>query len=151
MKVSVYDELCGDAEFTVDELKALAPLHLSLKDRVQGVEGKAFDLLTWYGAWRQRQLANTDRTPVYMEVEAVDEFQAKIPWEQLGQAAFLYEQTGEPLKKGFPIRLYVPDGSSECLNVKSVVKIKFSYHGSSAEASYGFKNQVSIEDLKLKK
>ncbi|MCR8634609.1 molybdopterin-dependent oxidoreductase [Paenibacillus radicis (ex Xue et al. 2023)] len=151
MKVSVYDELCGNAEFTVDELKALAPLHLSLEDRVQGIAGRAFDLPTWYGAWQRQQGADSDRTPTHMEVEAVDEFQAKIPWEQLSQAAFLYEQNGEPLKKGFPIRLYVPDGSSECLNVKSVVKIRFTYQVSSAEATYGFKNQVSIEELKFKK
>jgi hypothetical protein len=151
MDIKVHDELGGEVKFTLEELKDLAPLHLSLEERVPGVEGKAFDVLSWYRAWRQRQHITIERLPAFMEVEAVDEFQATIPWEQLGQAVFLYEQNGSPLKKGFPIRLYVPDGSSECLNVKSVVHIKFGYEPAFAEASYGFKNQVSLDDLKFKK
>ncbi|MDF2960187.1 MAG: hypothetical protein K0S39_1922 [Paenibacillus sp.] len=151
MKISVYDEVSGAAEFTVEELTSLAPLHLSLEDRVPGTEGKAFDVKAWFREFQQRQQARTDRVPDHMAVEAVDEFQAVIPWGQLDQAVFLYEQNGKPLQKGFPIRLYVPDGSSECLNVKSVVKIRFGYHGAADEATYGFKNQVSVEELKLKK
>jgi hypothetical protein len=151
MRISVYDELCGNAEFTVDELKALAPVHLAMEDRVQEVEGRAFDVPSWYDAWRQRQGKANGRKPSHMTVEAADEFQASIPWEQLGRAAFLYEQNGQPLKKGFPIRLYVPDGSSECLNVKSVVQIRISYSEGLEEAAYGFKNQISPDELKLKK
>jgi len=152
MKISIYDELYGSAELTVGEMRALAQESLSLAERVPGVEGKAFDINGWYKAWR-RQPSGSSQAPAYMTVEASDEFQATIPWGQLSKAVFLYEQNGLPLQKGFPLRLYVPDGSSECLNVKSVVKIRFGYNKNevSANAVYGFKNEVSLDSLKLKK
>ncbi|MBE1441386.1 molybdopterin-dependent oxidoreductase [Paenibacillus sp. OAS669] len=148
MKITLYDEIGGTEQFTVAELCSLAPVHFPIGERVPGVEGLAFELKSWYEAWMKRREAVTDREPVVMKVEAADEFQASIPWEQLDRAAFLYEQDGKPLQKGFPIRLYVPDGSSECLNVKSVVSIRFEYNSTVHEASYGFKNKISIEELK---
>ncbi|WP_282936968.1 molybdopterin-dependent oxidoreductase [Paenibacillus sp. RC67] len=151
MNITVYDEIGGTEQCTVMEMSSLAPNHIPLKERVPGVEGQAFELKSWYDAWMNKRQVKTDREPVYMNVEAVDEFQATIPWEQLNQAVFLYEQDGKPLQKGFPIRLYVPDGSSECLNVKSVVSIRFEYGEAVNEASYGFKNRVSIEELRLNK
>ena len=84
-----------------------------------------------------------------MRVAAADGFEAVIPWEQLDRAVFLYEQNGNPLKKGYPIRLYVPDGTSQCLNVKGVVDIFFLKDaGLGKEASFGFKNNVSIQNMK---
>ena len=79
---------------------------------------------------------------------ASDEFQATIPLDQLGDALLLFQQDGLPLKKGFPVRLLVPNGSSECLNVKAVVKIEC-VQGDSAneEATYGFKNLVKPSEL----
>jgi hypothetical protein len=149
MKISVYDERSGNAEFSIEELAQMAPLHLALQDRVPGVEGEAFEVKAWYRAWRKQRQQVLETEPAYMAVEAVDEFQATIPWEQLDQAVFLYKQNGGPLEKGFPIRLYVPNGSSECLNVKSVVRIRFGYHNVAQEASFGFRNQVSMDELKL--
>ncbi|SFM19870.1 hypothetical protein SAMN03159341_12024 [Paenibacillus sp. 1_12] len=151
MKIRVVDEVSGQAELTIEEMTAAAPRLISLETRVPGVQGAAFDLKEWYFAWQKMQQHRADREPARMTVEAVDEFQAAIPWKELGEAAFLYEQNGEPLVKGFPIRLYVPNGSSECLNVKSVVLIRFHYTDSSEEATYGFKNQITLEELKYRK
>ncbi|ULL14313.1 hypothetical protein DVH26_07550 [Paenibacillus sp. H1-7] len=151
MKINIYDDLIGYEQCSVAEMSELAPVHLSLDERVPGVPGRAFELKSWHRAWKQRHETDESREPVIMKVEAVDEFQAAIPWEQLNKAVFLYELDGKPLQKGFPIRLYVPDGSSECLNVKSVVTIRFLYAGAAGEATYGFKNSVPIEDLRRKK
>lgn len=152
MKIRVYDEVSGHAELTVQEMAALAPRLVSLEERVPGVQGQAFELKAWYAAWQNQQQHRAEGEPARMTVEAVDEFQASIPWKELGEAVFLFEQNGEPLSKGFPIRLYVPNGSSECLNVKSVVQIRFQYtDDSSQEATYGFKNQVTLEELKFRK
>jgi DMSO/TMAO reductase YedYZ molybdopterin-dependent catalytic subunit len=153
MKIRINDEVSGQAEFTIEQLTALAPHVVSLADRVPGVEGMAFELQEWYRAW-QKQLQPQERAdcePSQMTVKAVDEFQATIPWHELGEAIFLYEQDGKPLAKGFPIRLYVPNGSSECLNVKSVIQIRFKYNEVHKEATYGFKNHISLEDLKFRK
>jgi len=79
---------------------------------------------------------------------ASDEFQATIPLGDLEQALLLFqtpEQT--PLQKGFPVRLIVPNGSSECLNVKSVVRIEFVAGDREQEATYGFKNLVAPSEL----
>ncbi|UUZ80613.1 hypothetical protein LJK88_38115 [Paenibacillus sp. P26] len=112
--------------------------------------GQAFDWLSWHRAWLQRRQAEGSRPPTHIEVEAADEFQARVPWDQLGRALILYAQeNGEPLRKGYPIRLYVPDGSSECLNVKSVVRLSLLYDGEAGmEAAYGYKNTVSPDELR---
>ncbi|AJY77330.1 hypothetical protein VN24_25680 [Paenibacillus beijingensis] len=149
MEIHVHDELNGAATFSVQEIAALAPGHFPITERVEGVSGKAFDWLSWYKAWCERQQGAPARIPTHLQVEAADEFQATVPWNQLDKALFLYAQeNGEPLKKGFPIRLYVPDGSSECLNVKSVVAIRVLYDGAAGdEATYGYKNMVTPDEL----
>jgi DMSO/TMAO reductase YedYZ molybdopterin-dependent catalytic subunit len=78
---------------------------------------------------------------------ASDDFQATIPLGELGDALLLFQQDGKPLKKGFPVRLLVPNGSSECLNVKSVVKIEFVRQADLQEATFGFKNLVAPTEL----
>ncbi|WP_052036292.1 molybdopterin-dependent oxidoreductase [Tumebacillus flagellatus] len=79
---------------------------------------------------------------------ASDEFQATIPLSELDSALLLFQQDDKQLKKGFPVRLLVPDGSSECLNVKSVVKIEFVAHREPGEqATFGFKNLVKPSEL----
>ncbi|MDR6552966.1 hypothetical protein [Paenibacillus qinlingensis] len=138
--------------FTVEEMVALADQRFPIQERVPSVAGAAFDLKSWYRSWQSQRQENEAEEPTHVRVEAVDEFQALIPWIQVDQAAFLYEQEGLPLKKGYPIRLYVPDGSSECLNVKSIVKVWFLNEPALGdEATYGFKNKVSLDDLKFKK
>ncbi len=138
--------------FTVDEMVALAELRLNSQDRVPSVEGEAFDLKSWYRNWSNKRKKSAAEEPTHVRVEAVDEFQALIPWGQVDQALFLYAQEGQPLKKGYPIRLYVPDGSSECLNVKSIVKVWFLNDPAlGEEATFGFKNKVTLDELKFKK
>jgi DMSO/TMAO reductase YedYZ molybdopterin-dependent catalytic subunit len=78
---------------------------------------------------------------------ALDDFQATLPLADLGQALLLFQQDGEPLKKGFPVRLLVPDGASDCLNVKSVVRIEFVQADPNQGATFGFKNLVSPSEL----
>ncbi|TVY07400.1 molybdopterin-dependent oxidoreductase [Paenibacillus cremeus] len=150
MKIAVYDEIHGSAELEVQELAGLGPMQLRAEERIPGVTGKAFDLMAWYEAWCRIRKGSVLQNPTRLQVEAADEFQASVPWNELGQAMFLYAQeNGEPLQKGYPIRLYVPDGSSECLNVKSVVRIRFDYGNSEdLTATYGFKNVVSPDQLK---
>jgi len=149
--IHILDEKAGNGAYTVEELANQAPKHLDLSERVPGIEGQAFDVVSWYFAWRNLHGAQDMPEPTHMKVEAVDDFQAVLPWKQLGQSLFLYKQWGKPLEKGFPLRLYVPDGSSACLNVKSVVRISFLYDTAiGEEASYGYKNMVSIDELKKK-
>jgi hypothetical protein len=46
----------------------------------------------------------------------------------------------------------VPDGRSACLNVKSVIKLAFLHQADlEHQATYGFKNNLSAQDLKIKK
>lgn len=79
---------------------------------------------------------------------ASDEFQATLPIAEAKGSYLLFQQDGNPLRKGFPVRVIVPNGSSECLNVKSVVNIEFvSLEKAEQEATYGFKNTVSAEEL----
>lgn len=59
-----------------------------------------------------------------------------------------YAILGKKLSKGYPIRLYVPNGSSDCLNVKGVIQVELLYEPElDDEATYGFKNQVKLEDM----
>lgn len=151
MKIEVYDEMYGMAKLEVDELARLSSVHLEAGERVAGASGRAFDVPAWYRGWRESREAGGDgETPSGIQVEAADEFQAFIPWEELGRAIILYGQAGgEPLDKGYPLRLYVPGGSSECLNVKSVIRIRVLYRsGEGASASYGFRNRVTPEQLR---
>jgi hypothetical protein len=136
---------------TVEEMLLLNPLLVNINERVPGIEGKAIDLVSWYGLWVKTFNQDSLESPTYLSVEAADEFNAFIPWTELQYAALLYEQDGLPLKKGYPIRLYVPDGSSACLNVKSIVKMHFIHQTDlGTKAAYGFKNKVSADDLRKK-
>ncbi|MGG1519669.1 hypothetical protein ABE504_29980 [Paenibacillus oryzisoli] len=147
--IEVADIRKGTASFTVQEMAAMTGEQIALEERVPGVSGEAFGLKAWYRSWRQSE---PGQEPTHVRVEAVDEFQAQLPWAEADLAVFLYAQDGEPIKKGYPMRLYVPDGSSECLNVKSIVKVWFLQDASlEAEATYGFKNRVTLSDMKLKK
>ncbi|QMV43703.1 molybdopterin-dependent oxidoreductase [Cohnella cholangitidis] len=121
--------------------------------RVPGTVGEGFDLLKWYRAYVRLNVADgnpTPEEPTHLIVRAADEFQATIPWQQLDNALFQYAIDGQPLVKGKPLRLYVPDGTSACLNVKSVVSIRFATDAAlGEEAKYGFLNEVS-PDLMIK-
>lgn len=151
-RIEVSDLHKNIESFTVDEMVAIADQRLNIQDRVPSVEGEAFDLKSWYRNWHNKGQNHSDEVPTHVRVEAVDEFQALIPWGQADQALFLYAQEGQALKKGYPIRLYVPDGSSECLNVKSIIKVWFINDPALGdEATYGFKNKVTLDELKFKK
>jgi hypothetical protein len=136
---------------TVEEMLIMKPLRVNMNERVPGIEGKAIDFLFWYNLWIKSYNQDSLGPPTHLRVEAADEFSALIPWSQLGSAALLYEQEGLPLKKGSPLRLYVPDGSSACLNVKSIVKMHFIHQTDlGIKAAYGFINKVSADDLRKK-
>jgi hypothetical protein len=134
---------------TVEEMLIMNPLRVNLNDRVPGIEGKAIDFLSWYESWVKAYNQESLEPPTHLRVEAADEFSAIIPWSELQWAVLLYEQEGLPLKKGYPLRLYVPDGSSACLNVKSIVKLQFIHQTDlGTNATYGFINKVTAHDLR---
>lgn len=138
-------------KLTLKEMLELNSVTINISERVPGTEGKALDLYSWYDRWIKARNMTPMDYPTHLSVEAADEFCATIAWSELEQAVLLYEQEGLPLVKGFPLRLFVPDGSSACLNVKSVVKLHFIHQADlDFEASYGFKNKISINDLKKK-
>lgn len=151
-RIQVSDLYIKNEAFTITEMVALADQQLALQERLPDVQGDAFDLKNWYRSWKRSRNVDHAEEPTHVKVEAIDEFQALMPWSQLDSALFLYAQDGQALKKGYPIRLYVPDGSSECLNVKSVVKVWFLHDQAlGEEATFGFKNRVAIDELKFKK
>ncbi|MGO4269445.1 hypothetical protein AB4Z22_06280 [Paenibacillus sp. TAF58] len=152
LRIQVSDLYIKNEAFTITEMVALAEQQLALQERVPDVQGDAFDLKMWYRSWKSRRNREDAKEPTHLKVEAIDEFQALMPWSQLDSALFLYAQDGQALKKGYPIRLYVPDGSSECLNVKSVIKVWFLHDQTlGEEATFGFKNRVELDELKFKK
>ncbi|WP_256256395.1 hypothetical protein [Paenibacillus sp. BC26] len=138
---------------TAEEMAKLAGSSFPLSSRIAAGTGEAFDFGAWFEAWRGSQgIAPDAPLPTHLKVEAVDTFEALIPWEQLKDAAVQYAIDGAPLPKGGPIRLYVPHGSSECLNVKSVVVCKFIHDQEKrGEVSYGFKQTFSAEEMRLKR
>ncbi|WP_028609909.1 hypothetical protein [Paenibacillus harenae] len=136
------------------EMAELAGESFPIADRVPETAGEAFDWHRWYKAWLRYCGVHTPaETPTQLIVEAADTFEAAIPWEQLEQAAVLYSVAGEPLTAAGPIRLYVPNGSSKCLNVKSIVKLTIGQNAGSGshDASYGFKRTFKADDLRMKK
>jgi hypothetical protein len=138
-------------KLSVVEMLAMNPTIVNINQRVPGIEGKAIDLFSWYDSWAKANHVTPLEHPTHLSVEAADEFCATMAWSELQQAALLYEQDGQPLLKGFPLRLYVPDGSSACLNVKSIVKLEFIHQSDlDREATYGFKNKIKLDDLKKK-
>jgi hypothetical protein len=133
------------------EMAKLAGASFSIADRVPETAGEAFDWHSWYLGWLQHAgVADQAPAPTHLIVEAADTFEASIPWEQLEHAAVLFQLDGVPLNKTGPIRLYVPNGSSKCLNVKSIVKLKLAYHigAEQEEATFGFKHTFSADDLR---
>jgi hypothetical protein len=139
------------------EMAALSKNSFPVVTLVPGAEGEGFDLRSWYSS-ALRSLSGTaaesgegklsNAEPTHLIVQASDEFQATIPWRQLNNALFQYAINGEPLVKGHPIRLYVPDGTSACLNVKSVVSLHFVIDAAlGEEAGYGFLNEISADQL----
>ncbi|MFC5468382.1 hypothetical protein ACFPPD_06595 [Cohnella suwonensis] len=143
-------------ETTPQEMAELSGRTFPVNDRVPGAPGEGFGLAEWYEAAVRGPDGGEDASrPTHLVVRAADEFQATIPWAELGGALFQYAIGGLPLEKGSPIRLYVPDGSSACLNVKSVVNVRFVRDSTLGdEAAYGFVNEVSpnrlIKGLKAK-
>ncbi|MFD0672976.1 hypothetical protein [Cohnella sp. GCM10027633] len=102
--------------------------------RVPNAPGEAFGLRAWYASFRQPAIT-------HLLVRAEDGFEAVIPASQLEGALFQYAIDGQPLAKGGPLRLYVPDGTSACLNVKSVAAIVFvSDAALGDDASYGHRH-----------
>ncbi|MCD1258840.1 hypothetical protein B5M42_008325 [Paenibacillus athensensis] len=148
MKVTVSDKLVAKEAMTVEEMAALAPERLRLEERVPGVQGEAFDLKAWYAAWVSRHGVVPENEPTHVQADAADEFRAVLPWAQADRAVMQYAVDGAPLDKGFPIRLYVPDGSSACLNVKSIIGLRFLRDASLGEqATYGFVNSIPADAL----
>lgn len=121
-------------------MSRLAGEIVPVASRVPSVPGDAFDLSTWYGAAlkAEGEAALPAPQPTHLLVRAADGFEAVIPASQLGGALFQYSIDGQPLEKGGPLRLYVPDGTSACLNVKSVAAIRFAAdRGLGEDAGYG--------------
>lgn len=149
MSVSIYYEDGSSAAVTPESMAELAGDVFAAAERVPGAAGEAFDLNAWYEAvaanraTEQLKASSPGLKPTHLIVRAADEFEAVIPWAQLGSAFFQFRVEGKPLTKGFPLRLYVPDGSSACLNVKSVVTIRLvSDLSLGGDATYGFRNEV---------
>ncbi|GGD74342.1 hypothetical protein [Paenibacillus nasutitermitis] len=137
-------------ETSPEQMALLAGDAFALSDRVPEAVGEAFDFIRWYYAWRSLQgIGEKTPEPTHLKVEGNDSFEALIPWEQLAGSAIQFAIDGKPLHKGGPIRLYVPNGSSACLNVKSVAACRFLHdEASRGDVSYGFKNAFSPQDLR---
>lgn len=136
---------------SIDEIKALGGKWFPIRERVEGAAGLAVDFRTWYAAWRaQVDAVGLTEEPATLRVKAKDTFEAQIPWSQLADAALgIADDDGGPLSRGGPVRLYVPSGSSDCLHVKQLVLLQFVQTSlPDEEASYGFKNVFSPEDLR---
>jgi hypothetical protein len=126
-----------------EEMAREAACRFNIGDRVAGAKGTAFDLMEWYRSLEKQVAGRLGGPPSRLRAEASDDFQAVIPWEQLDQGAFLFEREGRPLRE---LRLYVPRGSSGCLNVKNVRRLVFLT--GEGGAVYGFKTIVRPEDLR---
>ncbi|MBD2872569.1 hypothetical protein [Paenibacillus arenilitoris] len=155
-EITIEHYALGSSATTAEAMAELAGGHFPIADRVPGAAGEAFDWHRWHNAWLKsagREETAGTGTPTHLAVEAADGFEATIPWEQLTHAAVLFAVGNEPLSAAGPIRLYVPSGSSKCLNVKSIVKLKIGHNAASGEieASYGFKRTFSADDLRMKK
>ncbi|MEX1030781.1 MAG: hypothetical protein WDZ91_12170 [Paenibacillaceae bacterium] len=148
MRIHITDPHIGQLQVTPSEWADEGTIKFDMNERVVGVPGEAFDFMEWYEGWRSMNSISVHIRPTHLRVTAVDEFTALIPWGQLKQAAIQYAIHGEPLTKGYPIRLYVPNGTSDCLNVKGVVHVELLYESDLGdEAAFGFKNQIKLEDM----
>ncbi|MBM7565393.1 hypothetical protein JOC55_002339 [Paenibacillus sacheonensis] len=151
--ITVYDTDRQPSVSTPEDMARLAGRVFPLSERIAGGNGEAFDLGEWFVNWRaQRGIAAEAPLPTHMKVEAADTFEALIPWEQLKEAAVLFALNGAPLAKGGPARLYVPNGTSECLNVKRAVVWRFLQDEEKrGEVSYGFKQTFTADEMRSKR
>lgn len=138
---------------TPDEMANIAGRVFPAAERMNGAAGEAFDLREWFANWKSlRGVSAEESPPTHLKVEAADGFEALIPWEQTKDAAVQFAVDGKPLGERGPVRLFVPNGSSECLNVKRVVACRFLWHDEADEgASYGFKRVFSAEEMRYKR
>ncbi|XEC96432.1 hypothetical protein AB6A23_07775 [Paenibacillus tarimensis] len=151
--IRIFHEGVAVGTISPQEMAELAGGTFDISERVPNAEGKAFDFHSWYKAWRHQNGLDEDiSVPNQLTVEAADTFEAVIPWSQLENAAVLYASPdGGALTKSGPIRLYAPNGTSDCLNVKSIVLMRFMHDGShNREAHYGFKNVFTPDELRKK-
>ncbi|MCC3375694.1 molybdopterin-dependent oxidoreductase [Cohnella sp. REN36] len=129
-------------ETTPEAMAAAAGRTFPIGERVPGAPGEGFAWLSWYEAAKTGSEGGAP--PTHLVVRAEDGFQAVLPWEQLGQTLLQYAVEGRPLEQGGPMRLYVPDGSSACLNVKWVAELRIVRDTQlGEEAGYGFVNEIS--------
>ncbi|SFI92811.1 hypothetical protein SAMN02799624_02720 [Paenibacillus sp. UNC496MF] len=152
-RIAVHDGDRAPVLFSPEEMAASAGIVFPLAERVSGAAGDAFDFGAWFARFREREGADPgEPLPTHLKLEAADTFEAVIPWEQLTDAAVQFALDGAPLPKNGPVRLYVPNGSSECLNVKSIVAFRLLRdEARRGEASYGFKRTFSADDMRIKK
>ncbi|MFC4809263.1 hypothetical protein [Paenibacillus sp. GCM10023250] len=153
-RIAVHDGNREPVFLSPEEMAVMAGAVFPLAERVNGAAGEAFDFGAWFARFRERESAAGlgEPLPTHLKLEGADAFEAVIPWEQLADAAVQFALAGSPLPKNGPIRLYVPNGSSECLNVKSIVACRFLRdEARRGEASYGFKRTFSADDLRIKK
>ncbi|ALS26872.1 hypothetical protein IJ21_14680 [Paenibacillus sp. 32O-W] len=148
--IRIRHEDIGEELTDAEAMAALAGETFPIRERVPEAAGEALDWLSWYAAWRAaRGLTAGDAGPTHLKLEAADGFEAIVPWEQLSGAAVVFAMDGGPLAKNGPLRFYVPNGTSKCLNVKQVIGISIerdrNFRG---EASYGFKTTFQPEELR---
>ncbi|GBF73104.1 hypothetical protein PA598K_01389 [Paenibacillus sp. 598K] len=135
---------------TAQQLRELGGDVFPIGERVPGAAGLAVDFHQWYAAWRAACGVTGTETPAALHVRAHDAFEAHIPWAQLDGAAFgIADEDGGPLRRGGPIRLYVPGGASDCLHVKQLAAMVFDEQPlPEDEATYGFRNIVEPAQLR---
>jgi DMSO/TMAO reductase YedYZ molybdopterin-dependent catalytic subunit len=132
------------AAFTYEEFRRMDDEIVEPEKWVPGVKGNALRL------WVLLRHVGLRVETTHLRFLGADDFQAEIPVTDLQDAFLLYRQNGRPLKKGYPVRLYVPQGDSNCLNVKSIVRVEaVAYDGADAKkpASFGFRNIIRPEEL----
>jgi len=132
------------ASFTYEEFRRMDDETVEPEKWVPGVKGNALRLQVLL----RRVGLRLDTT--HLRFWGADDFQAEIPVTDLQDAFLLYRKNGRPLKKGYPVRLYVPQGESNCLNVKSIVRVEaVAYEGADAKkpATFGFRNVIRPEEL----
>ena len=147
--IRVTDGAAAEVAFETSEAFAdVVSDKIDAGSRLEAASGRAVDWQAWFEAWSVTY-GNGESKPTHLEVTAKDEFHAVIPWAELKDAFVVYAQAdGQPLAKAYPLRLYTPNGSSECLNVKSVVELRIHDDASLGEkATFGFRNVLTPEQL----
>lgn len=139
--------ICGHVEKQIDLTysdfnEGKLGKHIDVPSVVPNCSGTAVSVISFLDFVQPMQ----DCTHVIFK--ANDEFQATIPFAELKDALLIFKQDGALLEKGFPLRLFIPDGWSECLNIKSVTTIEFvqNTYGES-KSTFGFKNLIQLSEL----